>query len=59
MDIAARIAEKPRPALELLKRTLSLPRRTAFEEALAAESRMHEITMRAPGVEARIEAEYT
>lgn len=58
MDIAARIAEKPRPALELLKRTLSMPRRTAFEEALAIESQMHEITMRAPGVEARIEAEY-
>lgn len=56
--IAARIAEKPRPALELLKRTLSLPRRTAFEEALAVEAQMHEITMRAPGVEARIEAEY-
>lgn len=58
MDIAARIAEKPRPALELLKRTLSMPRRTAFEEALAIESQMHEITMRAPGVEARIDAEY-
>lgn len=58
MDVAARIAEKPRPALELLKRTLSMPRRTAFEEALAIESQMHEITMRAPGVEARIDAEY-
>lgn len=57
-DIAARIAEKPRQALELLKRTLSMPRRTAFEEALAIEAQMHEITMRAPGVEARIEAEY-
>ena len=57
-DIAARIAEKPRQAIELLKRTLSMPRRTAFEEALAIESQMHEITMRAPGVEARIDAEY-
>ncbi|MGC4083043.1 MAG: enoyl-CoA hydratase/isomerase family protein [Vicinamibacterales bacterium] len=58
LDIAARIAEKPRTALELLKRTLATPRRTAFEEALTVEAQMHEITMRAPGVEARITADY-
>ena len=44
-DLAARIAEKPRFALELLKRTLSLPRRRAFEEALTLESLMHELTL--------------
>jgi polyketide biosynthesis enoyl-CoA hydratase PksI len=46
-DLAARIAEKPRLALELLKRTLSLPRRRAFEEALTLESLMHELTLTA------------
>lgn len=43
-DLAARIAEKPRPALETLKRTLSLPRRVAFEHTITLESLMHEIT---------------
>jgi polyketide biosynthesis enoyl-CoA hydratase PksI len=57
-DVAARIAEKPRPALELLKRTLSLSRRAAFESALTMESMMHQLTMRAPGVARRIEAEF-
>jgi polyketide biosynthesis enoyl-CoA hydratase PksI len=47
LDLAARIAEKPRTALELLKRALSLPRRRAFEEALTLESLMHEITLTA------------
>jgi len=57
-DIAARIAEKPRQAIELLKRSLAQPRRAAFEAALTTESLMHQITMRAPGVAARIEVEY-
>jgi polyketide biosynthesis enoyl-CoA hydratase PksI len=47
LDLAARIAEKPRRAIELLKRTLSLPRRRAFEEALTLESLMHEVTLTA------------
>jgi len=45
MDMAARVAEKPRAALEVLKRTLSLPRRRAFEESLTLESLMHQITL--------------
>jgi enoyl-CoA hydratase/carnithine racemase len=57
-DVAARIADKPRPAIELLKRTLSLARRTAFESALTMETMMHQLTMRAPGIATRIEAEY-
>jgi polyketide biosynthesis enoyl-CoA hydratase PksI len=45
LSLAARIAEKPRSAVELLKRTLSLPRRRAYEEALTLESLMHEVTL--------------
>jgi polyketide biosynthesis enoyl-CoA hydratase PksI len=56
--IATRIAEKPRPAVEALKRTLSLPRRRAFEASLTLESLMHEVTFRAPGAAGRIEEAY-
>jgi polyketide biosynthesis enoyl-CoA hydratase PksI len=44
LDLAARIAEKPRATLAVLKRTLSLPRRLAFEAARTHESLMHQIT---------------
>ncbi|HEY9227745.1 MAG TPA: polyketide synthase [Gemmatimonadaceae bacterium] len=57
-DVAGRIAEKPRAAIELLKRTLSLSRRAAFESALTMEAMMHQLTMRAPDIAVRIEAEY-
>lgn len=43
VKIARRIADKPRHALELLKRSLSLPKRQAFEEARTTESFMHEL----------------
>lgn len=46
LAIAARIADKPRPALALLKRSLSLPRRQAFEQSITVESLMHELTLR-------------
>jgi polyketide biosynthesis enoyl-CoA hydratase PksI len=46
-DIASRIADKPRAALVALKRTLSLPRRLAFEASLTHESLMHELTFAA------------
>jgi len=49
VDLAERIAAKPRGAVEALKRTLSLPRRRAFELSLTTESLMHQITLRAPG----------
>jgi polyketide biosynthesis enoyl-CoA hydratase PksI len=58
MDVAARMAEKPRHALELLKRTLGLPRRKAFEEARTLESLMHEICFTRPETRARIAADY-
>ena len=41
-DLAARIADKPRLATTLLKRTLSLPRRLAFEAARTHEALMHQ-----------------
>jgi len=49
VDLAERIADKPRAAVEALKRTLSLPRRRAFELSITTESLMHQITFRAPG----------
>ena len=45
LDLAARIAEKPRPSITALKRTLSLPRRQAFEHSITHESFMHQITL--------------
>lgn len=55
MTIAARIADKPRLSLEILKRTLSLSRRQAFEQTHTLESLMHRVTFAAPDVLARIE----
>jgi polyketide biosynthesis enoyl-CoA hydratase PksI len=43
-DLAARIADKPRDALVALKRTLSLPRREAFEAARTLETLMHAVS---------------
>ncbi len=57
-DIAAQIAEKPRRSLELLKRTLSIGRRQAFEESRTVESLMHSITFSQSGIVERIENEY-
>ena len=58
LDIAARIALKPRLAVEMLKRTLSLPRRRAFELSLTTESLMHDITFAAAAHAGEIEAQY-
>ena len=44
IDLARRIADKPRSALELLKRTLSLPRRRIFEETYTMETLMHQVS---------------
>ncbi len=54
--LARRVAEKPRRALSLLKRTLTLPRRRAFEETHTLESLMHEVTFATPETRTRIEA---
>jgi 4-carboxy-3-alkylbut-2-enoyl-[acp] decarboxylase len=55
LDVAARIAEKPRVALETLKRTLVQPRREAFEATRTVESLMHEVCFAQPETAARIE----
>lgn len=44
IEVAMRIAEKPRGVLEVLKRALSLPRRQAYEASRTMESLMHELT---------------
>lgn len=54
MALADRIADKPREALTLLKRTLSLPRRRAFEEARTIESMMHDVCFARPETRDRI-----
>jgi polyketide biosynthesis enoyl-CoA hydratase PksI len=58
MKVAARFADKPRFALEMLKRTLSLPRRRAFEDARTIESLMHEICFSHPETAERIRENY-
>jgi polyketide biosynthesis enoyl-CoA hydratase PksI len=55
-DIAARIADKPRQCVTALKRTLSLPRRRAFEASITQESFMHQITL--TGAARRIQEDY-
>ena len=54
LAVAARIAEKPRPTLELLHQTLTLPRRQGFEASLTTESMMHRLSFREPEVRARL-----
>lgn len=56
-DIAARIADKPRLSLQLLKATLSLPKRQCFEQTLTIETLMHRITLRGTDVARRIDEE--
>ncbi len=58
MDVAARIAEKPRAALETLKRGLAERRRGAFEEAYALETKMHRAALAQPEIRRLIEEEY-
>jgi polyketide biosynthesis enoyl-CoA hydratase PksI len=58
MDVAARIAEKPRRVLELLKRALSLPRRQAFESTRTIEALMHEISFAQTDIDQLIEENY-
>jgi len=47
-QIALRIAEKPRFALELLKSDLSIPKRRSFEESRVHEAAMHQICFSEP-----------
>jgi polyketide biosynthesis enoyl-CoA hydratase PksI len=58
MDVAARMAEKPRKALETLKLGLAQHRRQIFEEAFALETAMHRATLAQPEIRRMIEDEY-
>lgn len=58
LDLARRIAEKPRGALVTLKRTLSIRRRQAFEESRTIEALMHEVSFASEATRQRIEEEY-
>ena len=58
LEVAERIAEKPRCSLELLKRTLSVRRRQAFEESRTLEAMMHSIAFSQDEIRERIEGEY-
>ncbi len=57
-ELAARITDKPRIAIELLKRQLALPRRLAFEQARTSESMMHQICFADPSTQQRIRDNY-
>jgi polyketide biosynthesis enoyl-CoA hydratase PksI len=52
LDLALRMAGKPRRNLSLLKRALTLPRRRRLEEALTMESLMHETSLSSMDLEA-------
>lgn len=58
LELAARIAEKPRLALATLKQTLATPKRQAFESAHAVETLMHQVTLAQPEVRHLIEEHY-
>lgn len=59
MELAARMAEKPRYVLEMLKRQLSLGRRQTFEEARTEENFMHQICFAHPETADLIRQNYT
>jgi polyketide biosynthesis enoyl-CoA hydratase PksI len=58
LELAARIAEKPRVALATLKRALSLPKRQAFESTRTVEALMHEVTFAQPDVRRLVEEHF-
>jgi polyketide biosynthesis enoyl-CoA hydratase PksI len=58
LELAQRMAEKPRHVLELVKDTLALPRRHALQEALSREHLMHKVCFSRPDTALRIEETY-
>ncbi|MBH8561402.1 enoyl-CoA hydratase/isomerase family protein [Nostoc sp. CENA67] len=58
LDIASRIAEKPRVVIEMLKETLSLPRRQLLQQAISREHLMHKICFSKPEIAAQVELTY-
>jgi polyketide biosynthesis enoyl-CoA hydratase PksI len=58
MEIARRIAEKPKASLALLKSALSLPKRRCFEETITLETMMHQVSFADAAVKQKIIEEY-
>ncbi len=58
LAVARKMADKPRYALELLKRQLSVERRQRFQAAKTAEAQMHRICFDNPETRQRIKDEY-
>lgn len=58
IDIARRIADKPRHVLELLKAALVTPRREELEAAFEREQAMHRVCFGKPGVASAIKDGY-
>lgn len=58
LDIARRIAEKPRHVLEMLKGTLAVERRRSLEGAMWSEHLMHRISFSYPDATRRIAENY-
>lgn len=56
--VAERMADKPRHALELLKRSLVAPKRRAFEEARELEAVMHAVCVAHPDTQATLRENY-
>jgi polyketide biosynthesis enoyl-CoA hydratase PksI len=56
LELAREIAEKPRPALCLLKETLTAPLRQRLEATVQRELAMHKATFHQPAVRQQIEA---
>lgn len=58
MEIARRIAEKPKASLALLKSALSLPKRRCFEETITVETMMHQVSFADAAVKRTVMEEY-
>jgi polyketide biosynthesis enoyl-CoA hydratase PksI len=58
LDIAQRIAERPRHVLTMLKAELTIPRRRTLMEAMSREHVMHELCFSRPETRALIDAAY-
>jgi polyketide biosynthesis enoyl-CoA hydratase PksI len=57
-EIARAMAEKPRPVLEMVKDTLTMPRRVALQQALSRERLMHKMSFSQPEIWAMITGSY-
>jgi polyketide biosynthesis enoyl-CoA hydratase PksI len=58
LELAGRMAEKPRYVLELLKDTLALPKRHAIEDAASREPIMHRICFDHPDIATTLDETY-